>query len=167
MMGAPDTIVHAHTSGAAEYVRKDLVDQAVQVKPLEWNDREAKTELGVYEIYLRSPWHTKDGGPNWIVSVPLGELKRVFDTEEEAKEAAQSYYERSVFAAINIVPVSQVRDDALLDAVRVSKEPIAQIVYDGWYKNDWPVTSHGYQKVQEAVETAILALIQPAPPTGK
>jgi len=55
------------------------------------------------------------------------------------------------------------RDDALREAVLASKEPIAVIVYGGWYKEDWPVTSHGYQKVQEAVNDAILALIQTTP----
>ena len=46
-----------------------------------------------------------------------------------------------------------------LEAAAASiKEPIAQIVYDGWYKKDWPVTSHGYQKVREACDAAIRAL---------
>jgi len=59
--------------------------------------------------------------------------------------------------------VKTARDDALREAVLASKEPIAVIVYDGWCKKDWPVTSHGYQKVQEAVNDAILALIQTTP----
>ncbi len=56
---------------------------------------------------------------------------------------------------------------ALREAIKASKEPIAVIVYDGWYKKKWPVTSHGYQKVQEAVEAAIRALIDKEPTENK
>ena len=62
--------------------------------------------------------------------------------------------------------LSTARNDALQEAMVAVKEPIAKIVYDSWYKNDWPVGSHGYQRVQEACEAAIIAL-KTTPPAGE
>lgn len=55
--------------------------------------------------------------------------------------------------------LSLTRESVVKEAISASKEPIAKIVYDVWYKKDFPVTSHGYQKVQEAVESELLKML--------
>ncbi|MCK4856857.1 MAG: hypothetical protein KAT58_02710, partial [candidate division Zixibacteria bacterium] len=64
--------------------------------------------------------------------------------------------------AAGYVPAAEVakaRQQALEEVKSDIKETIATIVYDGWYKQKWPVTSHGYQKVQEECDEAIQALM--------
>ena len=100
----------------------------------------------------------------WVECLACGAESGVFDGPEEAAAAwsARAPLDPAAMLAAGYVPAAEVakaRQQALEEVKSDIKETIATIVYDGWYKQKWPVTSHGYQKVQEECDEAIQALM--------
>lgn len=96
-----------------EYIRADLA-RTVQVKPLEWEDNEAKwcgqnayyaeNDLLIACVIDRTPHG--NGFQYDLTAVPNGSAR--YETLDEAKAAAQSDYERRTLSALEPAPQPQI-----------------------------------------------------------
>ncbi|MBO9428049.1 hypothetical protein [Sulfitobacter sp. R18_1] len=79
---------------------------------------------------------------------------------EELFQARTEKYDAVVQAQAAEKRAESAREDAITEAIPLVKEAVSKIVYDVWYKTDFPVTSHGHQKVGEAAEAAMKSVLE-------
>lgn len=110
--------------------RSPIERERVEVKPLEWVDREAEDEGGGQDVvgsaaqtaypqqYWTSMHHEEDG--NWRLYFGLNIIGR-FATEAAAKAAAQADLEKRILSALSPSPKGEITvDEGMIERARVA-----------------------------------------------